>query len=120
MTRVGIQRRTRISTRARLAELMVPPSNPTILTRSGLGSTFARAFRAYPRADDPAAVNRLARFEVGTTAAMLKFVTNRQLCVDAGACFGSVYSIDRGLDGEGAVLGRDGQADFHQVLAVVG
>ena len=56
----------------------------------------------------------------GTTAVMLKFVTNRQLCVDAGACFGSVYSIDRGLDGEGAVLGRDGQADFHQVLAVIG
>ena len=56
----------------------------------------------------------------GTTAAMLEFVTNRQLRVDAGACFGSVCSIDRGLDGESAVLGRDGQADFHQVLAVVG
>src|SRR5665647_3230029 len=50
----------------------------------------------------------------------LELVTNRQLRVDAGACFGSVHSIDRGLDGEGAVLSRDGQADFHQVLAVVG
>jgi hypothetical protein len=53
-----------------MADPMVPPSNPAILTRSyfrfgtgGLGSTFARAFRAYPRADNPATVNRLAGFE---------------------------------------------------------
>jgi len=71
------------------------------------------------RAEHPATVNRLAPFEVGTTAAMLKFVTNKQLRVDAGACIGSAYSIDPGLDGESAVLGRDGQADFHEVLAVI-
>jgi hypothetical protein len=58
------------------------------------------------RAEHPATVNRLAPFEVGTTAAMLKFVTNEQLRVDAGACIGSAYSIDPGLDGEGTVSNR--------------
>src|ERR1019366_7043699 len=50
----------------------------------------------------------------------LEPVTDVHLCVDAAACIVTAYPIDPGLDGEGIVLGRDSQTDFHEPTAVIG